>query len=279
MSSQKIVIRLVAVMTVTIMLAGCSFSLGNPTLGPAATETVMPTAGPTLDLQATGAAIGTQAAQTVIAGLTQSAPSATLVPTTPVPATAEPTTDQQATIQAVKTQAAQTVIAGLTQNAPTKTPIPPTATSTPTLSPTPTFTKTPKTPTTTPTLTPIPWTTTPSLTATLTTYNCTITSVSPAATDTLKTGVDFDGKWVVKNTGTQPWIHTDVDIKYLSGTKFQVAGEDLLDTKSDVPSGASYTVIVDMVAPANAGTYYASWALVRSSQVICNMYLTLVVVK
>jgi hypothetical protein len=228
MSMYKIGIRLAALLAIVAALAGC------------ATTTAAPTAAPTVDQQATVAAIGTQVAGTVIAGLTQNAPSATPVP-------------------------------------PTATPVP--ATSTPAASATPAASNTPIPPTARPTATYVPWTATPSLTATLSTYNCTITDVSPAATATQKAGTDFDGKWVVKNSGSQPWDHTSVDIKYLSGTKFQVAGEDLLDMKSDVASGASYTVIVDMVAPADAGTYKASWGLVQGGLTICNMNLTVVVVK
>ena len=103
--------------------------------------------------------------------------------------------------------------------------------------------------------------------------------MTPNAATTIKTGNDFDGNWVIKNTGTETWLHTDIDIKYISGTKFQVAGEDVLDMKSDVAHDASFTVIVDMVAPSTACTYTASWALVRSGTTVCTMPLTVVVVN
>jgi hypothetical protein len=112
----------------------------------------------------------------------------------------------------------------------------------------------------------------------LTTYNCTITDASPKTTDKITPGSDFDGKWVVKNTGSEPWIHTDVDIKYISGTKFQTKG-DLFDLKSDVAKDGSYSVIVDMVAPATIGTFYATWSLACSGLNFCTMNLTLVVTK
>jgi uncharacterized protein YceK len=202
---------------------------------------------------------------------------------TTVAPTTQTTSDQQATLDSLRTQVAQTVIANPTLVPPTDTPVletnTPTVTSTPTSTVTPLATSTPVPPTLAPTKTPVPWTSTPVYTATSTAYNCTITDVSPKSTDTVKKGTDFDGKWVVKNTGTEAWYHGDIDIKYISGTKFQVAGEDLLDMKSDVAHDASYTVIVDMVAPSSAGTYTATWALVRSGTTVCTMPLTVVVVN
>ena len=194
--------------------------------------------------------------------------------------TAVPTEIQASTISAIMTQAASTVIANITKNAVADTPALPPITLAPSGTPLPT--NTPLPPTATATRTLIPWTSTPIHTAapyytpTLTTYNCTITDASPKTTDKRTPRSDFDGKWVVKNTGSEPWIHTDVDIKYISGTKFQTKG-DLFDLKSDVAKDGSYSVIVDMVAPANIGTYYATWSLARSGLNFCTMNLTLVV--
>jgi hypothetical protein len=213
----------------------------------------------------------------IIAGCS-TPPTATLAPTAITET--EPTVNVQPTLNMVKTQAAQTVVANLTQNAPKATPITPTTTntSTPAVTATLALTNTPVPPTARPTATYIPWTATPIYTATSVAYSCSITEVSPKATDTIKVGVDFDGRWVVKNTGTQTWLKADVDIKYLSGTKFQTKG-DLFDMMSDVVKDASYTVIVDMKAPADAGTYNASWALVLGGQSFCTMNLTVVVIK
>ncbi len=202
---------------------------------------------------------------------------------TTVAPTVESTSDQQATLDSLRTQVAQTVIANPTLVPPTDTPVletdTPTITSTATSTVTPLPTSTPLPPTIAPTRTLVPWTSTPVYTATLTTFNCAITEVTPNSTTTVKKGDDFDGRWVVKNTGTETWIHTEVDIKYISGTKMQKAGEDLLDMKSDVAHNASYTVIVDMIAPSTAGTYYATWALQMGSTRVCTMPLTVVVVN
>ena len=194
----------------------------------------------------------------------------TLAPT----ATTAPTIDQQPTINAVSTQAAQTVIANLTLSAPTATPIPPTDTPAPTA--TITLTNTPLPPTARPTATYIPWTATPAYTATLPALNCSVTNTSPKSTDVFQPRGEVDGVWIVTNTGTSAWGHSDTDIKYISGTKMQTKG-DLFDMPSDVASGASYTVVVDMLAPDTAGTYKATWAIVQGNLTICTMNLTVVV--
>lgn len=231
MSSKQLGLRILAVVIMVTILAGCTNTTATPTQVTAPTNAPTGISQPTLDL------VKTQVAQTIIANLTQSAPSAT-------------------------------------PNLPTNTPLP-TYTPLPTTAPLPTDTPVP---TLKPTATFIPWTSTPIYTATLTTYNCSVTDVSPKSTDTIKTGVDFDGKWVAKNTGSKSWLAADVDLKYISGTKFQTKG-DIYDSKSDTASGSSYTAIVDMVAPSSAGTYTATWALVRSGVNICTLNLKVVVVK
>jgi hypothetical protein len=198
--------------------------------------------------------------------------SASPAATTP---TTAPTQNLQPTFDQIGTQAAQTIIANLTLSAPTITPTVPTSTSSPTGTPTLTFTPLP--PTLTPSRTYIPWTSTPIYSATPVGYACSITSAAPASTVTLKKGSDFDGKWVVKNTGTQTWSKANADIKYISGTKFQTKG-DLFDLQSDVASGDSYTVTIDMLAPATAGAYQASWAIVQGSLSICALEVAITVV-
>jgi hypothetical protein len=187
-----------------------------------------------------------------------------------------PTVDLQPTLDMVRTQAARTVVAELTLNAPTATPVTPTSTATATATPGPT--KTPVPPTARPTATFIPWTATPIYTATPLGYACVITEATPKSTDQIKVSTDFDGRWVVKNTGTITWLKSAVDFKYISGTKFQVFG-DLFDMKSDVAPDASYTVIVDMKALADAGIYKTTWAIVQGGLTICTLDLSVTVVK
>jgi hypothetical protein len=194
----------------------------------------------------------------VLAGCSSPTPTPTLIPTE----------DIQPTLNAVKTSAAMTVIANLTLTAPTITP-----TSTITLTSTATTvpSNTPL-PSSTATATFIPWTLTPTQAA----YECRITSTSPAANTTFAPNADFDANWAVKNTGLQKWISNEIDIRYLSGTRLQKT-VDVVDLKNDVASGDSYTITIDMRAPADIGTYTTTWVIVRGDQVICNLPLTIIV--
>ncbi len=198
------------------------------------------------------------------------APIATAMPTTGQQATV----DQQPTLNALGTQVAQTMVVDLTKNAPTETPVTPTATDEPTATPAPT--NTPMPPTALPTATYIPWTATPLYTNTPVNNACSITSVEPLSTTILLKKADFDGKWVVKNIGAQTWETSAVDIVYKSGTKLQKL-YDIEDLKTTVPYNSSLTVIVDMTAPADAGTYSTVWAIVRGSTTICTLNLTITV--
>lgn len=197
----------------------------------------------------------------------------------------EPTIDSRPTFSAIQTEAAQTVVANMTSSAPSATPavitstateVPPTETTAPT--DTPAVTNTPLPPTATPSRTPVPWTATPYTTPTSSTYNCTVTDFSPKSSNKLTAGVDFDGRWTVTNTGSKSWLASEVDFRYIGGTKFQTKG-DTFDLKADVASGSSYTVIVDMIAPKEPGWYAATWAIVRGSQNICNLNLYFQVVQ
>ena len=85
MSVKQMVWRLLTVLVLAGLLVGCSSPTATaaptaaPTTAPTAAPTTVPTAAATVDLQPTFNAIKTQAAVTIIANLTQNAPSATPV--------------------------------------------------------------------------------------------------------------------------------------------------------------------------------------------------------
>jgi hypothetical protein len=115
-------------------------------------------------------------------------------------------------------------------------------------------------------------------TATSTAFNCSVTESSPAFGYDMPPGGDFDGRWVVKNTGTSNWSAGEIDVVYVSGTKFQVS-VDALDITSAVEKTKTMTVIVDMLAPKDEGRYTATWAVKRNSETLCNLSVTIDVVK
>ena len=200
--------------------------------------------------------------------------------------TLAPTADpqaQQATVDASVAQTLQAVSAEATSTAaalPTSTftPAPtlePTATFTPeataTLAPSPTNTWVP--------FTAVPNTPVPSATATPGAYTCKLISIPPADGTKIKTNWDFDGVWVVKNIGTKRWEVGSLDLKYVSGTKFQTKG-DIFDVSKEVAPGAEFTLIVDMKTPSTAGKYTASWILtMNGTDAFCSLPLNIEVVN
>ena len=186
---------------------------------------------------------------------------------------------------AINTFIAQTVNAASSQTAAAM----PTSTYTPTFTPTPRNTDTP-TPTSTATVIFILSTPTPLVIPTFTVvssggggggesssqnYACQILSVSPANGTAFSPRADFDGVWRVKNIGQKAWDHTSVDYRYTSGDKIHKVA--IYDLSANVPKNGTTDVIVDMVAPKNAGTYSTTWNLYVGSKSFCTMTLRIVV--
>ena len=183
---------------------------------------------------------------------------------------AAPTLDpqaQQATIDAAVAQALQKTIVIMTSTAaaiptstftPEPTLAPPTSTPQPTATLwVPTATKKPVYPTKTLTPTPAP-------------YSCKVLSTSPNAETKIKNSTDFDATWKVQNTGLKNWEAGYVDLRWVSGTKFQTGG-DVFDVNTAVPMGGELTLIVDMKAPSTAGKYTASWAVMMEGITMCTL--------
>ena len=186
---------------------------------------------------------------------------------------------------AINTFIAQTVNAASTQTAAAM----PTSTHTPTYTPTPRNTDTP-TPTFTSTVIFILSTPTPLVIPTFTAissgggggtatssdnYACQLISVSPANGTTFQPRADFDAVWRVRNIGQKAWDRSSVDYRYTSGDKIHKV--DIYDLSANVPKGGTTDIIVDMVAPRNAGTYSTTWNLSVGSKSFCNMSLRIVV--
>ena len=188
-------------------------------------------------------------------------------------APAVPTIDPNA----ISTYIAQTASAAVSQ----------TAAAMPTLTPTATFTSTPRNtdtpePTATPTVlflfytpSPVILPTQPGSNTSSKSYACSVLSVTPANGTSFGSRTDFDAKWKVKNIGKKDWENNSVDYIYLTGDKFhKTAGYDLGKT---VKIGETIDLIVDMIAPKNAGSYTTNWTLQAGSEAFCTLRLTIVV--
>ena len=170
----------------------------------------------------------------------------------------------------------ETVIVKTAEAAFTQTAmaIPPTATLTQTPLPTKTSTITPS-PTVTvifSTWTPIVPTTAP-VERTGEDYSCTVVSTSPG--ESMAPRTSFDAKWKVQNTGNKRWDRTNADYYYSSGTRMH--DKSAYDFPNNVDPGDSVTLIVDMTAPKNPGSYSTVWRLRVGKTKFCNMNLTVTV--
>jgi hypothetical protein len=188
-----------------------------------------------------------------------------------VPTATTPPQDNQmtsATADALRTQVASTVVADITSTALANSPTPtettiPTNTDTPVpvaVLPSPTASSTPTRvvlPTWTPTVGP---------------FSCIVTAQSLAFGAHMPAGAEFDGRWTVKNNGTENWAAGTVDYSYVSGAKMQKKG-DAFDLGSEVKPDGKVEIIVDMVAPKDPGAYHAVWAINYNGTTLCTLPL------
>lgn len=203
------------------------------------------------------------------------APQSTAAPTAAPQATDESQAMQQ-TIDAIKTQAIVTANAVMTSEAfknPSATPTAVPPTPTPTTAPTETAIVIP------PTATQVPPTATPTMiypTITLAPppYQCTIKSISPAYGKSFSPEDDFDGRWVLLNSGSEIWDQDSIDVYYKSGEKM-FKFDDLYDLPSTVRPGESITIIVDMKAPKTAGSYTTTWGLSNAGSGFCTFSVSI----
>jgi hypothetical protein len=82
-------------------------------------------------------------------------------------------------------------------------------------------------------------------------------------------------KWTVKNTSSQTWLATTVDIVWRSGSNLSTG--TLFDTTSDVNVGSSTAISLSMKAPSSAGTYTSAWSLRAGANTFCPMSIKIIV--
>ena len=172
----------------------------------------------------------------------------------------------------------ETIVAGTAGAAQTQTAV--LLPATPTLTFTPTVTRTPTlTPTFTPTFIWRMRSATPQKTATSTLgvtqgdMECRLISQDPEDGTEFAPNTDFDAVWRVRNTGTAAWDENGIDFAYVSGRKMHKRA--VYDLPDNVNKGESINLVVDMVAPAENGTYKVVWSLRRGGNDFCHVDLTI----
>jgi len=81
--------------------------------------------------------------------------------------------------------------------------------------------------------------------------------------------------WTVKNTSGKDWDMAETDYQYVSGT--QMRDRNVYDFQQTIRNGESGVVIVDMVAPDQAGSYNSEWVIVSANAPLCYLYVTVIV--
>lgn len=90
--------------------------------------------------------------------------------------------------------------------------------------------------------------------------------VSQEPTDGTKIGpgVEFDGKWVLKNIGTTTWS-TGYEYRTPGGDDDPLSMKNIYTLPSSVKPGESVTIYADMKAPSEGGRYTSQWELVNEN--------------
>jgi hypothetical protein len=162
---------------------------------------------------------------------------------------------------------------------PTRTPPPPTITPTPT----PTFIFILATATPFPTLTPLPTFSSGGggssgggSSSGSSKYSCHFVSQIPENGTRMGSRNDFDWEITLINTGERKWPVED-KYMYVRGDKFHRYSE--YNFPEEVVSGQEITLIVDMEAPKEPGSYLTTWALNVNGETFCYFSLQIIVEK
>ncbi len=105
---------------------------------------------------------------------------------------------------------------------------------------------------------------------------CEVVSVRPARTPSLPMHYDFDAVWTIKNTSSKTWDSSSVDYVYVSGAK-SYKWNSAYDLPQTVKPGETVKIVVDMLAPGQAGQYTSNWAVVSGSTTLCKLPITFTV--
>lgn len=101
-----------------------------------------------------------------------------------------------------------------------------------------------------------------------------VAEISVTPNSPIVKGSEFDAVWTVKNVSNKTWDLSTVDYAFVSGTKMHKYN-DRYDMKVTVKPGETVKIVVDMIAPKDAGVYTTTWALKDGSNTIVNLPLTL----
>ncbi|MFN2216169.1 MAG: NBR1-Ig-like domain-containing protein [Anaerolineales bacterium] len=103
---------------------------------------------------------------------------------------------------------------------------------------------------------------------------CQIVSQTPANNSTLAASADWDAVFKIKNISSSTWDDSVLDVVYQGGADMHKYA-DLFDLPSSVAKGDTITLTIDMLAPADNGTYSEIWSIMDGSTAVCSFAVTI----
>jgi len=104
-------------------------------------------------------------------------------------------------------------------------------------------------------------------------YACKLSGSSPANGTSFNARTGFDAKWTVVNIGQRDWDNKSTIYAFLSGDKIHKV--ESYNLKTTIKSGESTSIVVEMIAPKDPGTYTTAWALRVDKTIFCPLTLTI----
>jgi hypothetical protein len=101
-------------------------------------------------------------------------------------------------------------------------------------------------------------------------FRCAILSQTIADSKVMFPGESFQAGWTVENRGTAYWNSAGLDIVYHSGTEMQ-KGARFIDLPQSVPPTGNFSFSISMEAPGSVGTYETTWMLSGDPGAFCPM--------
>jgi uncharacterized protein YraI len=108
---------------------------------------------------------------------------------------------------------------------------------------------------------------------------CTVLSQSPNSGTVVNVGTEFDAVWTIQNSTGDAWRQDTSDYRFggaLNGVPMHTAASNY-DFPYSVDPGGEITIVIDMQAPSQAGTYGETWMITSGSTTICQFDVSVVV--
>jgi uncharacterized protein YraI len=105
--------------------------------------------------------------------------------------------------------------------------------------------------------------------------SCQLVGQTPPDGTTYPTSYGFGVTWVLKNTSSEAWNNTDVDVVFQGamGDQRLHQGADVFDLPYTTNPGQTVTISGNGITPANAGQYGEAWALMRGQTNLCTFWI------